>query len=67
VTKPETSPIWMELTVDRSGEEIRVGARSSRDEWLEPRPLGAGHNATSLLTFAAAATMLAVCLAGARG
>src|SRR5262245_22566346 len=50
--KPGTPPIWMKLSLDRSGDEIRVSACSSRDEETAPRPLDKEWGAAAMLRFA---------------
>lgn len=52
--KPDAPPTWMELSLDRVVDEIRVSARGSRGEQTAPRSLGASLDAPALLRFAAA-------------
>lgn len=53
MTKPGPLPIWMELSLDRFANEIRVSARGSRGEQTAPRPLGAERDTFAMLRFAA--------------
>jgi hypothetical protein len=43
---------WIEITLDRRGDEIRVSARGSRGEQTKPRPLGSAQSAAAMLAFA---------------
>jgi len=52
MNKPAVSPTWIELNIDRSGNEIRVSARGSRGEHIAARPMSL--DAASLLRFASA-------------
>src|SRR5262245_31513578 len=52
--KHGASPTWMELSLDRSANELRVSARGSRGEQIAARSLRAGLDATAMLRFAAA-------------
>ncbi len=49
--KPPAS--WMEVCLDRHGDEIRVSARGCRGEQTQPRPLGPEQLASHMLRFAA--------------
>src|SRR5689334_13960778 len=46
-----TPPTWMELHLDRSGDEIRVRAVGSRGEQTAPQPFGE-RGASAMLRFA---------------
>ncbi len=52
MSKPAVTPVWIELSIDRSGNEIRVSARGSRGEFVPARPLGLDRD--TLLEFSAA-------------
>ncbi len=52
MSNPAVNPTWIELTIDRSGNELRISARGSRGEHIAARPLGMDRDA--LLRFAAA-------------
>jgi hypothetical protein len=51
--EPGAPPIWMDLSIDRVGDELRVRARGSRGEETSSRPLGAGRGAAAMLDFGA--------------
>src|SRR5262245_26566365 len=53
------APTWIEIDVDRSGDEIRVTARGARNERLTPRPFARG--AAAMLRFAEAVQRAASC------
>jgi hypothetical protein len=44
---------WMDISLDRAGEDIRVSARGSRGEQTAPRPLGADFTVPRLEQFTA--------------
>jgi hypothetical protein len=51
--KPTTPRTWIELSLDRAGDEIRARAHTSRGEQTAPFSLGADQAATAALRFAA--------------
>ncbi|HRI63404.1 MAG TPA: CHAT domain-containing protein, partial [Polyangium sp.] len=52
MSNPDRSqaPIWLELIIDRAGNDVRISARGSRDEQVEFRSLGIAYDA--LIDFA---------------
>nr|MCU0687110.1 CHAT domain-containing protein [Polyangiaceae bacterium] len=50
---PGTSPLWLEISLDRVGDEVRVSARGSQGQRTDVRPLGGGFDVPALRGYAA--------------
>ena len=59
MAKAQASPIWIELSLDRADDDIRIAARGSRTESIPARSLGSQRDIIAMLRFADAVKLAA--------